>query len=342
MDKHNTTYQYSCPICNKQFKFKNNMRGHLRKHSMEKRFECEICRKKFMGRCNLREHMKSHSDSRPFECDFCRKTYKDKGALNKHMLTHQDKKVECEICKKQFKDAAQVKRHMQFHMSWPSGFKRKATNNGGSSSEEKGKFKCKFCDKVFNHYSNMNAHINKLHKEKKVQCKQCSKMFAYQYELREHMFVHQSGGVESKFKCRFCDKYFQRSTTLKNHEQTTHLGIKRFKCEICNKQFGTKFNMKVHIEKLHNKNTRTSTPVRDKPREQNNGLVPADPGILVPPQNTVPGLVSSQVPLTTPLLRNMNTSDIIRNAMANIPELTYFPGLSTRGYQFYGIPPPDF
>ena len=295
--------------------------------------------------------MKSHSDERPFECDFCRKTYKDKGALNKHLLTHQDKKVECEICKKKFKDAAQVKRHMQFHLSWPGdSFKRKsATGPNG----EKIKHKCKYCDKVFNHYSNMNAHVKKLHKEKTVQCKQCSKLFAYQYELREHMFVHKTGGVESKFKCKFCNKYFQRATTLKNHEQTTHLGIKRFKCDICQKQFGTKYNMKVHVAKVHNKDNgdgegtavktrRTRTNASEKSRDDLD-LVPTDPGLLVPPQpNAVPVIGSPQIPLTTPLLRNMNTSDIIRNAMANIPELTYFPGLSSRGYQFYGIPPPEF
>ena len=50
MDKHNESYLYSCPVCDKKFKFKNNMRGHLRKHTMEKKFECDVCQKKFIGK----------------------------------------------------------------------------------------------------------------------------------------------------------------------------------------------------------------------------------------------------------------------------------------------------
>ena len=304
--------------------------------------------------------MKAHSDVRPFECDFCRKAYKDRGALNKHLLTHQDKKVECEICHRPFTNSAQVKRHMQFHFSWPGDSYKRKSNVGPDG--EKLKYKCQYCDKTFNHYSNMNAHVHKQHKEKKIECKECSKMFAYQYELREHMFIHQGGQTTSKFKCQFCDKCFQRSTTLKNHERTTHLGIKRFKCEICGKMFGTKFNMKVHVEKLHSNNegsgesTKTRRQSRVTPRNKNEnelGLPTANETTTTSlinvenHQNAVPGMHQVNLPNSQhPLLRNISTSDIIRNAMSNIPELGYFPGLQPHtprgGYQFYGIPPPDF
>ena len=309
--------------------------------------------------------MKAHSDNRPFECDFCKKAYKDRGALNKHLLTHQEKKVQCEICMRPFSNAAQVKRHMQFHYSWPGdSFKRK-TNVGPDG--EKLKYKCQHCDKAFNHYSNMNAHVHKKHIQKKIQCSECPKMFAYKYELREHMFIH-LGGQDSKFKCQFCEKTFQRSTTLKNHERTTHLGIKRFKCETCGKLFGTKFNMKVHIEKLHSGNntenqvkTRRTRVTRN---ERDTEMPVSQPDHMIPHMSThmsahmsahmsthmstigtlPPPIVPNGLP-THPLLRNISTSDIIRNAMSHIPELGYFPTLQphpTRGYQFYGMPQSDF
>ena len=299
--------------------------------------------------------MKAHSDDRPFECDFCKKAYKDRGALNKHLLTHQEKKVECSICKRQFTNQKQVARHMQFHYSWPGdSFKRK-TNVGPNG--EKLKYKCQYCDKAFNHYSNMNAHLHKKHKERKVQCTECPKTFAYQYELREHMFIH-FGGQSSKFKCQVCDKSFQRSTTLKNHERTTHLGIKRFSCEVCGKMFGTKFNMKVHVEKIHAENNgNEDNPKPRRPRtqkaERNVTQATAKVEELVeqlqptPPEHhfLAPLPVTLPPPHQHPLLRNMSTSDIIRNAISHIPELGYFPPLQphpTRGYQFYGIPPTDF
>jgi len=350
MDKHNESYNYSCPICNKKFKFRNNMRGHMRKHNMEKKFECTICQKKFIGKYNLKEHMKAHSDNRPFNCDFCKKAYKDKGALNKHLLTHQERKVECTVCQRPFTNQSQVDRHMQFHYSWPGdSFQRKSNVD---SNGEKLKYKCEHCDKSFNHYSNMNAHLHKKHKERKIQCRECPKSFAYQYELREHMFIH-LGGQSSKFKCQVCDKSFQRSTTLKNHERTTHLGIKRFKCEICSKLFGTKFNMKVHVDKLHNENNVNTTECKPKRVRQRAERIVTRPEDLVaqlppppcPPQHHFPQLpVTMQPPHQHPLLRNFTTSDIIRNAMQHIPELGYFPTLQphpTRGYQFFGIPPPS-
>lgn len=289
--------------------------------------------------------MKAHSDNRPYECDFCKKAYKDRGALNKHLLTHQEKKVECEICKRPFTNMAQVKRHMQFHYSWPGdSFKRKS--NIGPDGE-KLKYNCQFCDKTFNHYSNMNAHVHKKHKEKKIQCTECPKTFAYQYELREHMFIH-LGGVSSKFKCQFCEKSFQRSTTLKNHERTTHLGIKRFKCEICNKMFGTKFNMKVHVEKLHSDNADGTESKTRKPRANRNVQREQDVGNTTMP--TTNNHLIQQIPVSVPpihqhpLLRNISTSDIIRNAISHIPELGYFQPLQphARGYQFYGMPTSDF
>lgn len=280
--------------------------------------------------------MKSHSDVRPYACDFCTKSYKDRGALNKHLLTHQEKRVECEICKRPFTNMKQVTRHMQFHYSWPGDSYKRKTNLGPDG--EKVKFKCPHCDKVFNHYSNMNAHVHKKHKEKKIQCTSCPKTFAYQYELREHMFIH-LGGTGSKFKCQYCNKSFQRSTTLKNHEKTTHLGIKRFQCEFCGKLFGTKFNMKVHVEKLHSDNP--SKKSRGSKASQNDQL-PTNEDVLL--ETFAPTDVNTGLPVSlstvehNSLLRSINTSDIIRNAMAHIPELNYFPTFSgPPRYQFYGM-----
>lgn len=188
------------------------------------------------------------------------------------------------------------------------------------------------------------------------------------------MFIHSGGQEASKFKCKFCEKSFQRSTTLKNHERTTHLGIKRFKCEICGKMFGTKFNMKVHVEKLHstndddgisgegagtNVNRRQSrTAARNNEKLRVNELGLTNPAVangamnFVNPanahhQNAVASMTQVSLPNQQhPLLRNMSANEIIRNAMSNMPELGYFPGLQThstaRAYQFYGIPPPDF
>ena len=336
--------------------------------------------------------MKTHSDDRPYECDFCRKKYKDRGALSKHMLKHQEKHVSCDICKREFLNSTQVKRHMRFHMSWPGDtfIKQKLgktnTTNGndavGSPEKDAGEtnpkknspdegsskigkelrsYQCKYCHQSFRHYSNMNAHTNKVHKEKKVKCEECDKMFTYQYELRVHMFIHQNETGEepkSKYQCVACGKFFQRATTLKNHERTTHLGIKRFKCEVCGKEFGTKFNMKVHLDKQHSidnntaidgdvdstnysmatkpKRTRSNNNKRSSTANSPQAFTPSSTdaavmanllnyqqpqaGVAAVPPPPFPGVTGVGGTLNAnPLSRGMSTSDMIRNAMSTIP-----------------------
>merc|ERR1712055_772839 len=52
-------------------------------------------------------------------------------------------------------------------------------------------------------------------------------------------------GGEKPFHCKYCDKRFSDSRSLKRH-QRTHTGEKPFHCKHCNKSFSNSSNLKAH------------------------------------------------------------------------------------------------
>lgn len=52
--------RFSCPVCNKVFNRKDNLKTHLRLHTHEKRFNCSVCGKAFNQKVELHQHSKQH------------------------------------------------------------------------------------------------------------------------------------------------------------------------------------------------------------------------------------------------------------------------------------------
>ncbi|PXF42936.1 Zinc finger and BTB domain-containing protein 14 [Gracilariopsis chorda] len=81
---------------------------------------------------------------------------------------------------------------------------------------------CKYCKREFSGVSNLNKHINGVHR-------------------RIRPFV-----------CHKCGSAFQYKSMLKNHENSVHLGIRPYECSHCTKRFTDKSNRSKHMNNLHN------------------------------------------------------------------------------------------
>lgn len=67
---HTDQKPYECPICNKRFGYKNNMKSHMKLHQGLKPYQCQICGARFTRGSTLRRHGRRHNISRNSMLDF--------------------------------------------------------------------------------------------------------------------------------------------------------------------------------------------------------------------------------------------------------------------------------
>lgn len=107
---------FTCDICNKSYKKKDHLKGHIITHS-EKNFICEQCGNKFHNTSNLRRHVRlRHSNDRPFACHLCVFRTKTNYSLKVHLRSHFNEKIfKCMYCDKCFSGSTNRDSHQRSH-----------------------------------------------------------------------------------------------------------------------------------------------------------------------------------------------------------------------------------
>ena len=89
---------------------------------------------------------------------------------------------------------------------------------------EDAKFKCGFCDLLFNSVANLKMHVSNIHESNKnYKCKFCEQVFGQSGTLKDHIInVHQLSISGPGCKCDKCGKLFSKLEDLKIHKKSAH------------------------------------------------------------------------------------------------------------------------
>ena len=134
-----------CPICNKLFKRKSELKRHHRAHTGIRPFMCKVCYKSFNYNSALLEHLRVHSGEKPYKCSECNKSFRQGSTLNRHKKIHTGEKPhQCEVCSKCFSEKKGLDVHKITHTC-------------------KQPFSCSKCHQYFMRRGSLLRHIKKYH-----------------------------------------------------------------------------------------------------------------------------------------------------------------------------------
>ncbi|XP_040885768.1 zinc finger protein 132-like isoform X2 [Toxotes jaculatrix] len=248
--------RFSCPDCEKSFRFQSLLKAHQRIHTGEQPFLCSQCGRRFSFKQSLERHKLTHKSGRKYECLICGDLFKSLVAQREHKSTHMENgEYLCSECGRAF--------------TWKSALVRHLKTHGEDAEKVERSYKCPRCDLGFSCASYLNRHLQ-THQEERVHTCNCGKSFAYRAALTAHQRIHQKerphictqcgkgflykGGLlshmkihseEMPFMCSFCGKSFKRERNMKKHERC-HTRENVFSCSQCDKSFVYKATLIRH------------------------------------------------------------------------------------------------
>merc|ERR1719197_315428 len=98
-----------------------------------------------------------------------------------------------------------------------------ASTSSKKRKRDENKHECLLCGKVFGQDSDLERHLDCVHRRlKKFECERCGKRFGQKSSLKTHIeTVHEK---KRKFECSQCDATFGERSSLKRHE-LGHAGV---------------------------------------------------------------------------------------------------------------------
>lgn len=238
---HTEFKNFECDQCKKKFKSIGQLSKHIKVVHSEKEIKCSICSKVFSTKKTLTIHNLVHSTYKPFICTFCGTAFKRKPNLVRHYMTHtNEKEYKCEKCNLSFTRTTGLKDHMKLHMQSPKdcdkcdeSFASKLQLNQHTqkkhphvSLKSQKVYPCKFCDKVFKHFTDHEIHLRQHTGERPYKCSYCvGRTFVQRPHLLYHHKLHHSNLdliIELPFKCAYCKHSCLKEGGLKKHHARNH------------------------------------------------------------------------------------------------------------------------
>ena len=185
-----------CEICEKSFRRKDHYQKHKELHEGKSTsYSCKFCAKTFPAPSKVIVHERIHTGEKPYSCKICLKRFSEKGKLKHHKRAHTGEKPHsCKICAKKFREIRSVKKCEMRH------------------TQEKKKYPCKLCNKLFSCLKNLAGHV-----------KRHVGLIRWKQRNQDWRSLKNFKGVRSKngntILCACGKKFWKGSDSLVNHQK---------------------------------------------------------------------------------------------------------------------------
>ncbi|XP_055083842.1 zinc finger protein 1035 [Periophthalmus magnuspinnatus] len=256
-----------CPFCKRTFTKRRYLLRHMARHVGGKRFFCK-CGRRFSTEHVLKLHHETCSSLNPsLVCRYCSRSFVRKVHLYKHYGGHQNNTLtKCPTCKLYF-GISKLCQHQKI-CKGETITDRSTTSQTNQQpvlkmSSKETNYKCPYCPQTFKYGSLYRRHLSK-HKDVEVHaCILCGQNFPSRllcsqheascesfYKCEELMANKKTENLAqrdtSDFKCKFCNKTFTKSRSLRRHI-LTHNEVKPYRCKVCDSCFSRYDHLKVHL-----------------------------------------------------------------------------------------------
>ncbi|KAJ1531870.1 hypothetical protein ONE63_000519 [Megalurothrips usitatus] len=148
----------------------------------------------------------------------------------------------CTRCQNKFKTPIEMMRH-ECTAKDPKDKKR--------PNDERAKFKCRLCDRVYIKKCHMNHHIRATHQKiRKHICSECPMAFSEAQTLTVHLRYHFGN---KPYECNLCKLSYVNSSHLFRHYSEVHKLVPNFPCDYCKNSYFFEPDLKLHIKRCHKK-----------------------------------------------------------------------------------------
>uniref|UniRef100_A0A665U138 C2H2-type domain-containing protein n=1 Tax=Echeneis naucrates TaxID=173247 RepID=A0A665U138_ECHNA len=218
---------YTCPDCQKNFAFPEDLNKHMEIHVRENNGMCPKCNETFNSPEELETHMGQGHQSEQYYCSLCCKRFIKLSHYKRHILVHDKRESRCPHCDKVFLQVTALKYHLRTH------------------TQER-PYQCTCCIETFEVKEDLEQHClkhRKFKKERPYSCTRCDSAFSTLMELTEHMSSHEG---EQPSNCPVCGRTFLNKNKLEKH-LSIHSGQRPHLCSICGNGFPSAASLKLHV-----------------------------------------------------------------------------------------------
>lgn len=245
--------QYSCDICESQFKYKaqcvvhkklvhgidtlQNNDGQSKSFSIQtdandiKTYRCDMCDNVRNSISSLERHMRKHTMESLYGCCVCNFQFSDLESFNTHLQEHiiinnRVKKVSCCHCLIDFEDTFSYEAHHKV---------KTAT------------YRCGYCATTFNNKAHLVVHTNIVH-ETKVPISFVTYFGVFLNTKKDILHCDKTthDNKEVSYRCNICDSLLKDMGALNNH-MMKHTNEYLFKCCVCDFEERDEISFSQHL-----------------------------------------------------------------------------------------------